>query len=144
MRDEFLHITHAQTQKILSTDDLPQYMNWTHMIGDPQTAGIQGYIVCIFFFKSVVCTFGLHIIKCSNYTFSTSDEHRSAGGSWEEPVSTVRNAPLRRSQRLNSTLDSRFVHFGAINMILLHNFHWKYLILHCIVILMLYLPLPRV
>ncbi|XP_047991743.1 rho guanine nucleotide exchange factor 10 isoform X2 [Leguminivora glycinivorella] len=35
------------------------------------------------------------------------DEHRSAGGSWEEPVSAVRNAPLRRSQRLNSTLDSR-------------------------------------
>ncbi|XP_037970851.2 rho guanine nucleotide exchange factor 10 isoform X1 [Plutella xylostella] len=35
------------------------------------------------------------------------DEHRSAGGSWEEPVSTVRNAPLRRSQRLNSTLDTR-------------------------------------
>lgn len=34
-------------------------------------------------------------------------EHRSAGGSWEEPVSAVRNAPLRRSQRLNSTLDSR-------------------------------------
>ncbi|XP_037970854.2 rho guanine nucleotide exchange factor 10 isoform X3 [Plutella xylostella] len=34
-------------------------------------------------------------------------EHRSAGGSWEEPVSTVRNAPLRRSQRLNSTLDTR-------------------------------------
>ncbi|XP_072949211.1 rho guanine nucleotide exchange factor 10-like protein isoform X3 [Epargyreus clarus] len=34
------------------------------------------------------------------------DEHRSAGGSWEEPVSAVRNAPLRRSQRLNSTLDS--------------------------------------
>ncbi|XP_063383963.1 rho guanine nucleotide exchange factor 10 isoform X2 [Cydia fagiglandana] len=35
------------------------------------------------------------------------NEHRSAGGSWEEPVSAVRNAPLRRSQRLNSTLDSR-------------------------------------
>ncbi|CAK1580250.1 unnamed protein product [Parnassius mnemosyne] len=35
------------------------------------------------------------------------DEHRSAGGSWEEPVSAVRNTPLRRSQRLNSTLDSR-------------------------------------
>ncbi|KAJ8722073.1 hypothetical protein PYW08_004475 [Mythimna loreyi] len=34
-------------------------------------------------------------------------EHRSAGGSWEEPVSAVRNTPLRRSQRLNSTLDSR-------------------------------------
>ncbi|XP_026327745.1 rho guanine nucleotide exchange factor 10 isoform X2 [Hyposmocoma kahamanoa] len=34
-------------------------------------------------------------------------EHRSAGGSWEEPVSAVRNIPLRRSQRLNSTLDSR-------------------------------------
>ncbi|KAF9801230.1 hypothetical protein SFRURICE_014248, partial [Spodoptera frugiperda] len=33
-------------------------------------------------------------------------EHRSAGGSWEEPVSAVRNTPLRRSQRLNSTLDS--------------------------------------
>ncbi|XP_026327744.1 rho guanine nucleotide exchange factor 10 isoform X1 [Hyposmocoma kahamanoa] len=37
----------------------------------------------------------------------TIDEHRSAGGSWEEPVSAVRNIPLRRSQRLNSTLDSR-------------------------------------
>ncbi|CAG9102325.1 unnamed protein product [Plutella xylostella] len=36
-------------------------------------------------------------------------EHRSAGGSWEEPVSTVRNAPLRRSQRLNSTLDTSSV-----------------------------------
>ncbi|XP_073955808.1 rho guanine nucleotide exchange factor 10 isoform X1 [Choristoneura fumiferana] len=36
-----------------------------------------------------------------------TNEHRSAGGSWEEPVSAVRNAPLRRSQRLNSTLDSR-------------------------------------
>ncbi|XP_064072660.1 rho guanine nucleotide exchange factor 10 isoform X4 [Vanessa tameamea] len=35
------------------------------------------------------------------------NEHRSAGGSWEEPVSAVRNTPLRRSQRLNSTLDSR-------------------------------------
>lgn len=34
-------------------------------------------------------------------------EHRSAGGSWEEPVSTVRNTTFRRSQRLNSTLDSR-------------------------------------
>ncbi|CAB3221955.1 unnamed protein product [Arctia plantaginis] len=34
-------------------------------------------------------------------------EHRTAGGSWEEPVSAVRNTPLRRSQRLNSTLDSR-------------------------------------
>ncbi|XP_068633048.1 rho guanine nucleotide exchange factor 10 isoform X2 [Battus philenor] len=34
-------------------------------------------------------------------------EHRSAGGSWEEPVSAMRNTPLRRSQRLNSTLDSR-------------------------------------
>ncbi|XP_041978977.1 rho guanine nucleotide exchange factor 10 isoform X2 [Aricia agestis] len=34
------------------------------------------------------------------------DEHRSAGSSWEEPVSAVRNTPLRRSQRLNSTLDS--------------------------------------
>ncbi|XP_073955810.1 rho guanine nucleotide exchange factor 10 isoform X3 [Choristoneura fumiferana] len=39
--------------------------------------------------------------------FKPIDEHRSAGGSWEEPVSAVRNAPLRRSQRLNSTLDSR-------------------------------------
>ncbi|XP_041978978.1 rho guanine nucleotide exchange factor 10 isoform X3 [Aricia agestis] len=35
------------------------------------------------------------------------NEHRSAGSSWEEPVSAVRNTPLRRSQRLNSTLDSR-------------------------------------
>ncbi|XP_063536421.1 rho guanine nucleotide exchange factor 10 [Cydia strobilella] len=40
-------------------------------------------------------------------THKQIDEHRSAGGSWEEPVSAVRNAPLRRSQRLNSTLDSR-------------------------------------
>ncbi|XP_053609113.1 rho guanine nucleotide exchange factor 10-like protein isoform X2 [Plodia interpunctella] len=36
-----------------------------------------------------------------------TDEHRTAGGSWEEPVSSVRNTPLRRSQRLNSTLDHR-------------------------------------
>ncbi|GBP36970.1 hypothetical protein EVAR_96963_1 [Eumeta japonica] len=42
----------------------------------------------------------------SIYNF-VADEHRSAGGSWEEPVSAVRNAPLRRSQRLNNTLDSR-------------------------------------
>ncbi|KAH9644859.1 hypothetical protein HF086_007947 [Spodoptera exigua] len=41
------------------------------------------------------------------FCFVSADEHRSAGGSWEEPVSAVRNTPLRRSQRLNSTLDSR-------------------------------------
>lgn len=41
--------------------------------------------------------------------FYFTDEHRSAGGSWEEPVNAVRNAPLRRSQRLNSTLDTRLV-----------------------------------
>lgn len=44
-----------------------------------------------------------------NVQLISADEHRSAGGSWEEPLSAVRNAPLRRSQRLNSTLDSRLV-----------------------------------
>lgn len=57
-------------------------------------------VAIIDFFSKI--TLAKYIIMCF------SDEHRSAGGSWEEPVSAVRNTPLRRSQRLNSTLDSRY------------------------------------